>query len=83
MYGLSAQTGENEEMAGRQETESEVPIEIAILAEVVDNIAGGLYAIAEAINRLADATAGEEMDNPAEDEVYLDGTRKKQQTALG
>lgn len=64
-------------MAGETEEEVAVSVETLVLAEVIDNIAGGLHAIAGAINRLAEATAGEEFSEDEEDsEFYLDGTRK-------
>lgn len=58
-----------------REVEVEISPELAVIIETVDGIAGGLYAIAAAINRLADATAGEEVGPPEEEMGYLDGKR--------
>lgn len=53
-------------MAG--ETENEVTVAEAILYATE-----GFFAIAAAINRLADATAGVELEPSEEEMVFLDG----------
>lgn len=65
---MSAQTRENEAM----EIEGDIQIEVLVLAKAIDNCAEGFHAIAGAINRLADATAGEELSDDHE-LGYLDG----------
>jgi len=64
-------------MVGETEEQGtiEVSAEALILAEAIDNVAGGLHAIAGAINRLADATAGEEVDDDLGEVGFLDGKR--------
>lgn len=57
------------------EEEVEVSAEAFIIAEAIGEVAGSLRAIANAINRLADATAGEELGENEDEVCYLDGKR--------